>query len=95
MTNTEPKFQTADLSAQCFYTGNKRREKSQQLGWQMSGCCLSPPFTWQPEASGPLGLELNGGGGIPGPLDDRLGTILHLLVMPMFIALKSPLLYIP
>lgn len=79
MTNKEPKAQTADLTAQCSsYKGNKRLQKGQQQGCQVTGCCPSPPLSWQPEASGPLGPVLNGGGVVPGPLDDRLGTILHL-----------------
>lgn len=70
MTNKEPKAQTGDLTAQCsHYKGNERPEKGQQVGWQMSGwlrkakrgCFLSPPLTWQPAGSGPLGPELNGG----------------------------------
>lgn len=58
----------------------------------------SPPLTWQHEASGLLAPELNwgaGGGEGPGALDDRLGSILRLLVTPVLISLKRPLLYVP
>lgn len=60
-----------------------------------SGFCPSPLLTWQPEASGPLEPELNGEQEVPGPLGDRLETILQLLVIPVLIALQSPLFYIP
>lgn len=106
MTNREPEAQTGDLTAQCFYyKGNKKPEKGQQVEWQMSGwlrqarvesgCCPSPPLTWQPQASGPLEPELNGEREVPGPLGDRLETILKLLVILVLIALKSLLFYIP
>ena len=88
--------------------GHKRPEKGQQVEWQMSGWlgkakakrgfCPSP-LTWQQAASGLLAPELNwrggGGGRVPGPLEDGLGSILQLLVTRVLISLKSPLLYVP
>lgn len=55
-----------------------------------AGALLSPGG---PKPVGLWGLSWMGKG-IPGPWDDRLGSILQVLEMPVLVV-KSPLLYVP
>lgn len=72
-------------------SNERREERPRPPGLRLEPSLLSPGG---PKPVGLWGLSWMGKG-TPGPWDDRLGSILQVLEMPVVIVLKSPLLYVP